>query len=81
MEILAKYVTSEALIRIAEEFERTLSGTPQQTHSLEVKSIEEFMNSPEPLISAGPVDRLETLPAKTGAVKSKPAELKFDFGV
>jgi hypothetical protein len=85
MEILAKYVTSEALVRIADEFERTLTGA--STHSLPGPPIEitdlipdvEFTEVPKGLEMAGPVGSVKVVSPAPGQTNSKPGQLKFEF--
>ena len=81
MEILAKYVTSDVLVRIADEFEGAVSGGAAiSAPSREVKSVEEFLDLPEPLVSDGPVGQLKAYTA--GAVGNNSAQksmMEFSF--
>ena len=77
MEILAKYVSSDVLVRIADEFEGAVSGEPA---IVEVKSVEEFLELPEPLVSDGPVGSLSTYSAGRAETNSKEKSMmEFSF--
>ena len=81
MEILAKYVPTDVLTRVADEFEGVLNpGQPTNVSSREVKSIEEFLELPEPLIStASPVGNLGTSESAVGKKAVKPPLMEFSF--